>query len=408
MEVQQTDAIESPRAAAERGCPACGAPHVRSFYKVANIPVNSCVLMRSPEEAIAYPRGDLDMCFCGQCGFIFNRAFDPQLIEYSERYEETQGFSETFNAFHKSLAEKLIDRYDLHGKKVIEIGCGKGEFLTMLCELGKNQGTGFDPTYVADRSRAAKTDLADFVTDFYSERYADREADFVCCKMTLEHIPAVEKFISMVRRTAERNPDAVIFFQVPEVTLILEQLGFWDMYYEHCSYFTPASLRMLFERCGFDVKDVWIDYGDQYLMIDAVRSPKAAPLPAGADVQALAEKVGRFAKAVPAQQAAWKKRLAEWAAQGQKVVLWGSGSKAVSFLTTLAITDELQYVVDINPHRQGMFMPGTGHAIVSPDFLADYKPDRVIIMNPIYRGEIAEMLKERGVEPVISTVVEPG
>ncbi len=89
------------------------------------------------------------------------------------------------------------------------------------------------------------------------------------------------------------------------------------------------------------------------------------------------------------------------------MVLWGSGSKAVSFLTTLGITDELQYVVDINPHRQGMFMPGTGHAIVSPDFLAEYKPDRVIIMNPIYREEITKMLKERGVEPVISTVVDP-
>ena len=124
-------------------------------------------------------------------------------------------------------------------------------------------------------------------------------------------------------------------------------------------------------------------------------------------VGALAEKVDRFAKTVPAQHAVWKKRLKEWEELGQKVVLWGSGSKAVSFLTTLGITDELQYVVDINPHRQGMFMPGTGHAIVSPDFLASYKPDRVIIMNPIYREEIARMLQERGVEPVISTVVDP-
>jgi SAM-dependent methyltransferase len=410
MEAQQTQVIEMPRTAGAKGCPSCGAPRAQSFYKIANVPVNSCVLMRSPEEAIAYPRGDIDMCFCGQCGFIYNRAFDERLIEYSERYEETQGFSETFNAFHKSLAERLIDRYDLYGKKVIEIGCGKGEFLTMLCEMGKNLGTGFDPSYVADRSRAAKTDLAAFVTDFYSERYADREADFVCCKMTLEHIPAVEKFVATVRHAAERNGDAVVFFQVPEVTLILEQFGFWDMYYEHCSYFTPAALRGLFERCGFDVKDVWIDYGDQYLMIEALRSANGAKAPARAagEIARLAEKVERFAKIVPAQHAAWKRRLAEWAAAGQKVVLWGSGSKAVSFLTTLGITDELQFVVDINPHRQGMFMPGTGHAIVSPDFLANYKPDRVIIMNPIYREEITKMLKERGVEPTISTVVDPG
>lgn len=408
MEAQQTEAMEAAQTAAAGACPACGDTHVRSFYKVANVPVNSCVLMLSPEEALAYPRGKIDLCFCSRCGFIFNRAFDPRLIEYSERYEETQGFSDTFNAFHKALAERLIDRYDLHGKKVIEIGCGKGEFLTMLCELGQNRGTGFDPTYVAHRSRAAKTELATFVTDFYSERYADREADFICCKMTLEHIPTVEKFISMVRGAAERNPDAVVFFQVPEVTLILEQFGFWDIYYEHCSYFTPASLRSLFERCGFDVSDVWVDYDGQYLMIEAVRSAKTTAMqPNGEpETMGLARLVDRFTETVPAQLAGWKKRLAAWAQAGQKIVLWGSGSKAVSFLTTLGITDELQFVVDINPHRQGMFMPGTGHSIVSPDFLTGYKPDRVIIMNPIYREEIAKMLKEHGVEPVISTVVD--
>ena len=406
MEAQQV--LGSKQVAAERSCPACDAPRVNSFYKVANVPVNSCVLMRSPAEAISYPRGKIDLCFCGRCGFIFNRAFDQRLIEYSERYEETQGFSDTFNAFHKALAERLIERYDLHGKNVIEIGCGKGEFLTMLCELGKNRGTGFDPSYVADRSRAPKSNRVTFVTDFYSESYADRQADFICCKMTLEHIPAVEKFISLMRRAAEHNPHAVVFFQVPEVTLILEQIGFWDIYYEHCSYFTPTSLRDLFGRCGFDVKDVWVDYGDQYLMIEAIRSDKsAATAPRESEIQAMAEKVDRFAETVTPLLAAWKNRLDDWAQQGTKVVLWGSGSKAVSFLTTLGITDELQFVVDINPHRQGMFMPGTGHAIVSPDFLASYKPDRVIIMNPIYREEIAKMLGERGLEPVISAVVDP-
>ena len=409
METQQTKVTSSTQVVAKGGCPACGAAHVRSFYTVANVPVNSCVLMRSPEEAIAYPRGEIDLCFCDQCNFIFNSAFDPQLIEYSERYEETQGFSNTFNAFHKALAERLIDRYDLHDKNVIEIGCGKGEFLTLLCELGKNRGIGFDPSYVAHRSRAAKTERATFVVDFYSERYADLNADFICCKMTLEHIPTVEKFISMVHGVTERNPDAVVFFQVPEMTLILEQFGFWDIYYEHCSYFTPASLHSLFERCGFDVRDVWVDYGEQYLMIEAVRSAKSAHVgpSAGSQTQILAEKVDRFAEFVPAQHAAWKKRLNGWAEQGLKVVLWGSGSKAVSFLTTLGITNELQYVVDINPHRQGMFMPGTGHSIVSPEFLIGYKPDRVIIMNPVYRKEIAKMMTERGVEPVISTVIGP-
>ena len=79
-----------------------------------------------------------------------------------------------------------------------------------------------------------------------------------------------------------------------------------------------------------------------------------------------------------------------------KVVLWGSGSKATSFLTTLAVGDAVQYVVDINPARQGTYVAGTGHEIVAPEFLADFQPDVVIIMNSIYRQEIGANLKNMG------------
>ncbi len=393
-------------------CPACGSPRLRSFYKKVGIPVNSCILMRTPEEAVGYPKGDIDLTFCDNCGFIYNRAFNENHIQYSERYEETQGFSGTFNKFHQKLAQDIIDRHNLQGKEVIEIGCGKGEFLAMLCEMGSNKGTGFDPSYVADRSLAAKTEDAQYVVDFYSEKYSDRDADFICCKMTLEHIPEVERFISTVRRAAGQRTETVVFFQIPEVTLILEERGFWDVYYEHCSYFTKGltgSLATLFRRCGFDVKDVWVDYGDQYLMIEALPAEGPQPDPEGVaeNVAALSKLVDEFTTDVTRNIADWRASMAEWSRSGKRVVLWGSGSKAVSFLTTVGIKDELQYVVDINPNRHDFYMPGTGHKIVSPDFLAEYKPDVVVIMNPVYREEITASCRERGIDPEIRTVLEP-
>jgi hypothetical protein len=77
-------------------------------------------------------------------------------------------------------------------------------------------------------------------------------------------------------------------------------------------------------------------------------------------------------------------------------VLWGALSKAVSFLTTLPLDGCIEYVVDISPHRQGRFMPGTGQAIVAPSFLADYRPDLVIAMNPVYLKEIRRDLEAIG------------
>ena len=88
---------------------------------------------------------------CKDCGFIYNSAFDASLQNYSEDCEETQGFSPTFSKFHRELAEAVVDRFDLHGKTVLEIGCGKGEFLELLCEIGGNKGIGFDPAFRPDR-----------------------------------------------------------------------------------------------------------------------------------------------------------------------------------------------------------------------------------------------------------------
>lgn len=390
-------------------CPACGGLRARSFYRASGVPVNSSVLLESRDEALAFPTGEMDLCLCPDCGFVYNRAFESDAVEYSARYEQPQGFSGTFSAFSAALADELIDRYDLRGKRVLEIGCGNGDFLALLCDRGGNVGTGFDPAFAAQRSQVANSDGVTVVTDYFSEAYATGDADFVCCKMTLEHIPAVKSFVEMVRQAAAQRSDTVVFFQVPDLSLILDEREFWDIYYEHCSYFTPESLARLFALTGFTVRRVWTGYGDQYLMIEAVSS--GAPVKPEEDslaLDTLVTKVDAFARQVPDTIERWKKEIRKLAAAEKKVVLWGSGSKAVSFLTTIGIAGELRYVVDINPHRQGMFMPGTGHEIVAPESLVDYQPDVVIIMNPIYRDEISRELQSMGVRSDLRTVLDAG
>jgi hypothetical protein len=380
------------------------------FYEVERVPVHSVLLMRTRAEALNYPKGDLRLGLCRRCGFIGNLEFDPGLHEYSGRYEETQGFSPTFNEFHRRLAEDLIERYGIRGKKVIEIGCGKGEFLALLCELGGNRGMGFDPAYVDGRLPGSATARIDFVKDFYSEKYSDCVADVVCCKMTLEHIHDVAAFVATVRRAIGDRASTAVFFQVPDTTRILREIAFWDIYYEHCSYFTPCSLGFLFSRCGFEVMRQWTGYGGQYLMIEARpgrRAPAGTPgPPAGLDE--LAKDVERFTAAVRTRLATWRTLLANLHSQGRRAVLWGGGSKAVAFLTTLGIRDEVPYAVDINPYKQGTFLPGPGQEIVAPGFLAGYKPDLVILMNPNYREEVSRALGELQVPAELMSIDSVG
>jgi hypothetical protein len=387
-------------------CPNCIDGSLHLFYEVSGVPAHSVLLMPSRQIAVNYPRGDIKLGYCGSCGFVSNTAFNPDLNEYSSDYEETQGFSPTFRAFHERLAKSLIDTYDLHGKTIVEIGCGKGEFLTLLCSLGGNRGIGFDPAFVAERNPAPAHLDIEFIKDFYSEKYSHVRADFFCCKMTLEHIQDTAQFVRNVRRAIGNNPQATIFFQVPDLVRVLQDAAFWDIYYEHCSYFCAGSLNRLFRGAGFEILRTWTDYDDQYLMIAA--KPSEATTEA-ADVERTAPAlvktlIDRFVTHQKKLTSGWKERVVEFGKAGRRTVVWGSGSKGVAFLTMLNLNGAIEYVVDINPYRQGKFMAGTGQQIVSPEFLREYKPDIAIAMNPIYQPEIKQDLARMGLTTEVLSV----
>jgi SAM-dependent methyltransferase len=383
-------------------CRACGGDQVRVFYEAQSVPVNSVLLLSTRQQAVSFPTGDIKLGLCETCGFIYNTSFDGRLVEYSSRCEETQGFSPFFRAWHEGLARRLIDRYSLHSKEIVEIGCGKGEFLALLCDLGSNHGTGFDPAYIPERTPLATASRVDFVRDFYSQKNSVVHADFLCCKMTLEHIADTADFVAMVRGSLGDSSSACVFFQVPDVKRVLEEEAFWDIYYEHCSYFSLGSLARLFRKAAFDVSSVGREYHGQYATIEAQPgSGVGVPLAPENDLESLKALVDRFAIRVPRRVAEWRKRLECYREKGLKTVVWGAGSKGVSFLATVDVPDAVKYVVDINPHMSGHYMAKTGIEIVAPAALPDYRPDVVIVMNSVYREEITSELAANALRPEV-------
>jgi SAM-dependent methyltransferase len=385
-------------------CPACGADGLEGFHEQRGVPANSCLLLESRDEAVAFPTGEMQLGFCPRCGFITNTRFDPALAEYSDRYEETQAFSDRFVTFARSLAKRWVERYDLAGKSVLEIGCGKGEFLVMMAEAGIGRGIGIDPGVHPERIDTPVGDRLEWIADFYSDEYAHLEADVVVCRHTLEHIGPVGEFVRMIRRNIGDRLDTVVLFELPDVQRVLDEVAFWDVYYEHCSYFSAGSLARLFERSGFEVLDLFLDYDDQYLILEA--RPVAAgttpkPWPAD-DMDGLRRGVERFRAGYETTIGHWTKRLTELRDEGGTAVIWGAGSKGVAFLAVAGA--DVAAAVDINPFKHGMYMAGTGHRIVPPAELPALRPDLVIAMNPIYVDEIRGDLDELGLPADLDAV----
>ena len=226
------------------------------------------------------------------------------------------------------------------------------------------------------------------------------------CRHTLEHIGQTHDFLSMIRRAIGNRKDITVLFELPDATRVLKEPAFWDIYYEHCSYFSPGSLARVFRANNFELMELERDYGDQYLLIAAkpTDAPTEPSLPLEFDLTEMHGIVERFKKTVGPAIDSWRQMILTAQKKGEKVVIWSALSKAVAFLTTLKIGNAIEYATDINPQRFGKFLPITGQQIMPPEFLREYKPDHVILMNPIYTAEVQKDLDKMGLKARIHGV----
>jgi len=379
-------------------CPCCQSADLDGFFTICNAPVQSIIAIKSNAAAMQVPRHNIVLTFCNHCGFIFNSEFDTEWDYFTQGYEDQQGFSPTFVRFITATTQRFIDKYALRNQTVIEIGCGKGDFIRLICALGDNQGIGIDPAWVPGRGEPNPN--VRFIPEFYNQSHADLYADCITCRHTLEHIFETNDFIEMIRESCH-NETPILFFEVPSIVRILKDQAFWDIFGEHCSYFSPGSLAQLFRRNKFEVLDLSLEYDDQYLFIEArpvdAVSNTVHPLEESvADLKALTR---LFAQKINKHLEQWRVRLVRLKEENKKVVVWGGGSKAVGFLTQFDEIGVIEHVVDINPHLLGNFIPAISKQYVGPDFLESYRPDVVILMNSVYINEVRADLAGRGLHP---------
>jgi SAM-dependent methyltransferase len=327
------------------------------------------------------------------------------MLSTAGNYQDQQGFSPAFQKYAKTLAEEIIIKYGLVQKTVLEIGCGKGDFLRLLVEMGDNRGIGIDPKSPKPDASIDSPHLQ-FLEECYAIEHGRLRPDFIYCRHTLEHIAAPLEFVKTIRKSIPVDHFPPILFELPDMTRILDEAAFWDIYYEHCGYYCPQPLVALFEKCGFKVTEIKRAYHGQHLIL---HSTPAVPTSSSAtkiheNETPIKELIIRFSQTIERKATWWNDFLSVAFERNKKVIIWGSGSKAVGFLSLMKMGDRINYIVDINPARHNTFIPKFGKQIVSPQFLSTYEPDIIIIMNPVYENEIKKDINAIGLEPEIHSL----
>ncbi len=378
-----------------RSCPVCASDRTFIFLDRSSVPVNQNLVTKNQMDAVSIVRGDLTLNCCEQCGFVFNSAFDASKVRYDTTYDNSQAYSPFFAEYLDTLVRYLIDGRKVRNCCIVEIGCGKGLFLKKLVEdkYAHNTGYGFDPTYVGPE--LTLDGRLRFERRFYGDDDTLIPADVVVCRHVIEHVPEPLPLLRSIRRALSTRTEAHIFFETPCLEWILRNQVVWDFFYEHCSLFTANSLATAFEMTGFTVKKVEHVFGDQYLWLEAVAAHGTYVTRQPGDIPQLAR---QFAAIENTLIDSWRDRIQHLAAK-EKIAIWGAGAKGMTLANLIDPERKLiACIVDLNPQKQGNYLPGTGHPIVDYHALADLGVTAAILMNPNYRDENLVLLRQANLD----------
>jgi SAM-dependent methyltransferase len=377
-------------------CPVCKSKKLKGFLQRENEPVHQNFIMMTKQSAREISRGTLTLACCTECGFIFNQTYEPTKMHYSQDYDNTQICSPQFNEYHNTLIKKLIENFDFRNRRIVEVGCGKGKFITKLIQESglQNQGFGFDPSYNGPEN--VFEGKLNFQKDFYGRKYAHIRADTIICRHVIEHIPNPLNLLEDIKGALVQSSDAKVFFETPCVEWILKNNVIWDFFYEHCSYFNEDSLRTVFENSGYEVEKIEHLFGGQYLWLEGtLTTGKKSVMKRAGNISLLSS---QFEKNYHMLQKKYLNYVQILRCEGN-VGLWGAGAKGVTLANLIdPLCKNITAVIDINPQKQGHYIPGTGHPIIDYHQISDYRIKNLILMNPNYFNESKLLLQQSGIK----------
>lgn len=335
----------------------------RLLYQQDQLPIFQNRMYDTEVEAKTCLTGDVHLVEDQRTGLIYNIAFQPDLMVYDANYQNEQALSPLFQQ-HLEFVACVIDKC-MGRESIVEIGCGKGTFLEMLFTKGFDV-TGFDPIYEGSSSRIMKQ---------YFEPKVGTKAKGLILRHVLEHIQDPVDFL--LRLKEANGGSGLIYIEVPCFDWICDHRAWFDIFYEHVNYFRITDFYRMF---GSIIESGRL-FGGQYQYVVAELRTLRIPTIDLADRVVVPE---IFIHNCPKQKQT----------KHNMTAIWGAASKGVIFsLLKRRAGQPISIVIDINPAKQGKYLPATGLLVLSPSEALAILPKgaTIYVMNSNYLEEIKQM-----------------
>ena len=325
------------------------------------------------EDLLTEKGADLEVCECVECGLV---QLSNEPVPYYKEVIRASAFSDEMREFRVRQFDNFVYKYSLHGKKVVEIGCGKGEFLQLMKDVGTDAyGIEYSDTSVqfcVDNNLNVEKRYIEYDHELLSGHPFD-------CFFILnffEHLPNLNSTLQALHKNL--TEDGIGIIEVPNFDMILRENLFSEFINDHLYYFTEDTLRSVLSRNGFEVIEatqVWHDY----IISMVVRKKQSLDL---SPFKAHQEKI--------------TKELQDYISRYEagSVAIYGAGHQALAVISLAKLGDSIKYVLDDAPFKQGKYTPATHIPIVSSKMLITDPPKAIIIMAASYSDEVARKLEQ--------------
>jgi SAM-dependent methyltransferase len=364
--------------------------------------------------ANAYPKAEdihrmepfypLRCLVCSECFLVQLEEFEPPERIFSDDYAYFSSYSSSWVEHARAYVEMAEARFGLGGgDRVVEIASNDGYLLQFFVERGV-PSLGIEPaanTAAAARERGVETLVRFFGTETAREVAAGGKADLVIGNNVLAHVPDLNDFVAGIAELLA--PGGTVTMEFPHLLRLIENREWDTIYHEHFSYFSWLVVRRVFAAHGlrlYDVDEI-PTHGGSLRIYGCHTGAGLADSPAVAELEQRERDAGldrletylEFEQRVREHKWAIVEFLVNERRAGSRIAAYGAPAKGNTLLNYCGVrTDLIEFTADMNPVKQGRFLPGTHIPIYAPDHIRAERPDLVLILPWNIRAEIAEQL----------------
>lgn len=310
---------------------------------------------------------------CSNCGLV---QLDNPPVDYYREVIRAAAFSNEMRKFRLQQLKDWVGTYQLNQQKVLEIGCGKGEYLSLLKAAGANAfGLEYSVQAISDCQLEGLQVFQGYLGEYQLQNLPKDFSGFICLNF-MEHWPNPNASLSELK--AHLSAGAIGLIEVPNFDMIIEKGLFSEFISDHLLYFTQDTLRFTLQKNGFEVlacKPVWQDY----ILSAVVRKREPTDL----------THFNQFHRGISASLNAFISAFDKG-----KVAIWGAGHQSLAVISLANLADKIAYIIDSATFKQNKYTPATHLPIVAPNHLKKEPVDAVIIMAASYSDEVARVIRD--------------